>query len=445
MTAADGEVSAVSPSRSFTIRKEEPVLRTIFPPDNYAMTGARLPDTRFTWKTNLSGPLRFQISDTPDFSRPVIDEIAAGEAFQGRPLGDGRWYWRIVSGEGNLRTPERSFQVLPAMLQPPNLTSPTQRVLIRPGAATAFAWQPVEGANSYTFSLYSGNSADGKAVYSVPGIARNGIEIPLEKYPEGPYTWTVQAFANESAAGSRRSSPVSSARFDLRQFHPVRLDYPPPGTQYSGLNAQRRPDRVRWSPPENAVNVRFILSRNPDPLRGAPLMDIRNPPASIPLIQLPAGTYYWTIQAETRDGLNIGAPTPSSFQVLPISRLPAARLRRPENGYRLGPAQLRESQSITFAWDAVPGANTYILALYREEGGSRRLIRRWEPSARTSQTLDDLSLLENGSFIWQVEAINRAADGTIEQQGTPGENRFSLNLPPLQRNSAKDPGRVYGQ
>jgi hypothetical protein len=41
----------------------------------------------------------------------------------------------------------------------------------------------------------------------------------------------------------------------------------------------------------------------------------------------------------------------------------------------------------------------------------------------------DLSLLGNGgAFIWQVEALSRAADGSIEQRGTAGENRFTLDL-----------------
>jgi hypothetical protein len=99
---------------------------------------------------------------------------------------------------------------------------------------------------------------------------------------------------------------------------------------------------------------------------------------------------------------------------------------------------------VTFAWDAVPGANTYDLALYQEEGGERQLIRRWESSAQTSQTIE-LGLLGNGSFIWQVEARRLAADGSIEQRGTPGENHFTLDLPALPRKTAKNPGTVYGQ
>jgi hypothetical protein len=267
-TDREGAVSAVSPSRPFTVHAGKIVLQPTFPPDNYTVTKAELPDIRFTWKTNLSEPLRFQVSDTPDFSRLVIDEITRGESFRGRPLDDGKWYWRITAQAGtvNMRTPGRSFQVVP------------------------------------------------------PAVA------------------------------------------------PVPPPEPPP------------------------------------------------------------------------------RPTPAPAKVTPIPPLllPEALGRRPENGHVIGPGQLRESRIITFAWDPVPGADAYIFTLYKEEAGGRRLIQRWA-STRNSRPLYDLSLLENGSFIWQVEAVGQAEDGSVKQHGTVGENSFTVDIPVLRRNTANNPGIVYGQ
>jgi hypothetical protein len=262
-TGREGAVSDVSPSRPFIVHAGEIVLQLTFPPDNYTLTSAELSDTRFAWRTNLSQSLRFQISGTPDFSRPVIDEIAAGESWRGRSLDDGTWYWRITAGAGdvNVQTAGRSFQVVSP--SPP-----------RPLSAQA----------------------------SVPA----------------------------------RIAPV-----------------------------------------------------------------------------LPA-------------------------------LLPEALGRLPENGYVIGPARLRESRIITFAWDPVPGADAYIFTLYKEGEGSRRTIQRWT-SARNSRALYDLSLLENGSFIWQVEAVVQAADGSVRRHGKAGENRFTVDIPVLRRNTANNPGIMYGQ
>jgi hypothetical protein len=264
-TGGDGAVSAVSPPRPFTLHAGEIILQPTFPPDNYTVTNTELPDTRFSWRTNLEGSLRFQVSAAPDFSRPVIDEIAAGESFRGRPLDDGTWYWRITAQAGgvSMRTAGRSFRVVP------------------PAAA-------------------------------------------------------------------------------------VPPDEPPP----------------------------------PRP----------SPPAAV-------------------------APAPL---------LPEALGRLPENGYIIGPAQLRESRIITFAWDPVPGADAYIFTLYKAEAGGRRLIQRWA-SVRNTRPLYDLSLLENGSFIWQVEAVGQEADGSVKQHGTAGENSFTVDIPVLRRNTANSPGILYGR
>jgi hypothetical protein len=359
-TGRNGAISSISPSRPFTSTVGEMFLQPLFPPNNYVTTETRLPP--FTWRTNLGYPLRFQVSNTPDFSRLVIDEPAVGGRFPGPSLNPGRWYWRISAGAGNMQTDLRSFQIAqppPPVVTPPPVPAPAPRPAPAPQPAPAPAPRPVPAP---------------------------------------------------------------------RPLYPVILDYPPAGTEYSGARALREPDSIRWSSQDPAVNVRFVLSRSPDPLQGDILMDIQNPPVSIPLIALGEGMYYWTIQAQTRDGRNISARAPASFRVLPLPLLPAAGGRHPVDGYRIGPEQYWDPESLSFRWDAVPGANTYALTLYREEDGNRQLIRRWEDLTQPSHPLD-LSLLgDGGEFIWQVEARYRTEDGAIVQRGNIGENRFTLDL-----------------
>jgi hypothetical protein len=191
------------------------------------------------------------------------------------------------------------------------------------------------------------------------------------------------------------------------------------------------------------VNTRFILSRSAN-LQGA-LMNVPNPQSSVRLIPLSEGTYYWTVQGETNEGVNLSPASPASFRVGALALLPAARSLQPGNGFRIGPEELRISRTMSFSWAAVPGANRYILAVYREAGNGRQLIRRWDPSTQTSRMLDDLGFLGAGSFIWQVEAVNQGANGAIVQHGTAAENRFTIDLPALPRTSANDPGKIYGQ
>jgi hypothetical protein len=267
-TDSEGNVSAVSPSRAFTAAAGEVVLRPSFPPDNYSVDKEALPDTRFSWRTNLPGPLYFQVSGEADFSTLAINEPAPGGEFTPAALEEGRWHWRVVSQSGGAQaqTQARSFLVLPPEEPPP----PPPPV--------------------------------------VPAAA------PVERPPRPP---------------------------------------PPP-----------------------------------------------------PLLAEPLG-------------------------------------RLPSNGHRVGPEQLREFRSIRFSWNAVPGADSYVFVLYRDEGRTRRLIQRWA-SARNFHVLSDLTLLENGRFIWEVEAVNQSAGGPV-QRGRPGTNYFTVDIPPIRRQSANTPGAVYGR
>ncbi|GHT77866.1 hypothetical protein FACS1894130_03480 [Spirochaetia bacterium] len=350
-TGLDGKTSGTSPSRPFTIQQWEPVLRPTFPQDTYTTTAAALRDTRFTWKTNLSTPLRFQVSVTPDFARLEVDEAVAG-SFTGLSLGEGQWYWRVAAETGSLQTAARSLRVRQGLAAPERL-APAGPITVQADTATAFTWQDVDGADTYTLNLYIGDRSTGTPLRNIPFIRGSQVEIPLDQ--DGAYTWTVQAFVNARAGSTRLSSPLASAAFTVNTSAA-----PPPGV----------------------------------------------PPAAL---------------------------------------LPEPGNRRPLNGYTLGVAQLRTVRTIAFSWNAVPAANRYIVTLYRETAGGRQLVRRWEPSRQNSLVLDDLSILGNSGFIWQVEAMRVGADDMIEQRGTPGENRFTVNLPPLPRDTLKNPGKVYGQ
>ena len=122
------------------------------------------------------------------------------------------------------------------------------------------------------------------------------------------------------------------------------------------------------------------------------------------------------------------APQPQPAPPAPLPE-PARESRRPADGQRIEPDELRTNQRIDFSWAPVSGANAYIFSLSHQDTDERRQIIRTEPLEETGWTLNDLSVLEQGTFIWQVEAVNRNRDGTIERQGTVSENSFEVNIP----------------
>ena len=446
----DGTASPVSTVRSFTVMEGTEDIKTIYPPDGYTVSESLMQDLRFSWKPKAAGKAMFQVSAASDFSGLLINEPVSGEGWSGKSLPPGNYYWRIETG--TIRTPGKRLIVAP-MLPVPELLKVSagynpvsQILLLGMGTVPVFSWRPVAGAEFYNLKLYRGENAQGNPVYESPALRSPSLELSMNGYEEGSYTWTVQAFIAEGQLYSRRSSPVKTERFIFNRLKPVTLDYPEPGRNYSGMDAVRRPDTIRWSSTEPPANVRFILARNRD-LSGR-IMELSSPPAAIVLPQLGAGDYFWTIQARTaREGLDISASSPSWFRVLPIPPFPPPVNQETSSGASvIGPDDLRTDRTIGFSWDPVPNADGYIFSLYRKtNSGQKELITRTEIIKDTSFTITDLSTLGRGNFIWETEAVGGVRNGTIDQRGTVRENHFSIDLPPLRQNVQNDPGEMYGR
>jgi hypothetical protein len=259
---------------------------------------------------------------------------------------------------------------------------------------------------------------------------------------EGSAAWSpISSFRVEQSSQPEEAAPriVWPAPVLPEPVPPeIRLASPDDGVTVAGLAALRQQTAFRWDFSGDIKKTRFVLSRSPDPAR-RPEVEMQNPGQTVRLDRLPEGTWYWTVEAEAADGTAIRG-TPRVIQVLPIPLLPAPSGRAPADGYRIGIKELQPQWNIAFRWSAVQGANAYIFTLYQEAAGGRKQIIRREPENRTSWTLEDLSLLDNGTFIWQVEAVNIGRNNAVEQRGRAGENSFIMDVPlpgPVQLQDAK--------
>jgi hypothetical protein len=453
-TDVEGNDSALSPVWSFTVLEGGPVQRLVFPPDGYIIEAVMLPDMRFVWKTNLPYQTRFQLSGRADFSRTEIDEEANSESFQGRLLSDGTWYWRIQAKDPGGRVFETSPKtfIVESPLSSPVLVTPRAggRVAVQEGEPVLFSWEPLPGVEYYQLKLYHSGDQSG-AVYEDNQVEGTSRRVFMDAYPEGDYYWTVTGVTPEGALSIRRTSPLSKGAFVARKLHPVSLDYPGDGAELEGLKAYREPGMVRWSSQESIAASRFILSRNRD-FTGQPVVFINNPSRAIPLPQLREGDYYWTIRAETEDGLDISAKAPRLFRVLPMPPLPKAENRLPRDGTIITGEELRHTRQITFSWDAVPEASRYLFTIEHVETGN--IVVQRGPFPETACVLEDLTLLDLGTFIWRVEAVltrpvreRREEEETEEiiRRGESGENRLILDFILPDTPKLQKPGLLYGR
>jgi len=455
-TASNGTQSPISEVFSFTVAavavaeaepeaELEPVRQPDFPPNNYAIAESLLPDTRFTWKSDASSASRFQVSSSSSFSQLVVDERVSGNVFQGRTLPPGTYYWRITGAEPAQQTsaqqaPVRQFVVVSSLPVPALETpAPGGQLVLRSGDQFTLRWRPVPRAERYRVRIYSGTGLRRRTVYEQTTNTPT-LQVPASALANGTYYWTVEAFADGRANATQLTGLTKEEQFTVRKLQPLTLDSPDTDAEVSGTVV------LRWSTAETVGQSRFVISQNPNPLRGTPVLEIPNPGRAITLTpgQLKEGQYYWTVTAQTRDGLDISAVSPRRFRMAPHF-LPKPAVLSPADNMVIGPEELRANRSIIFNWEPVEGATAYIFTLSRETGQGRRQIVKTEPQQEPSWTLEDPQLLGEGDFVWQVEAVKQGAGTVIEERGEVGENNFRLNVPLPNQVQILETGTMYGK
>ncbi|MFP3043957.1 FecR family protein [Treponema primitia] len=403
-----------------------PVPRTLTPEEGreYQYRN-KFPAVRFQWTSSPEISFHLlDVADNPGFVSPALRELVQGGSgnimsITHTGLGKGRWYWRITpvftdEYEGNLAPSALSSFTI---TQNGNLKAP---VLLNPRSDTVlniagdrkdfyFSWQNEAEAGYYTLLISA--SADLNDPIITRRVMDNYTVYDAEEtiLGEGRYYWGVYQTDSNGAVSAISPSRSFTAIEETSILQPS----PPP----------EKPPAPVPPPPPAAPTL-----PPPEKPPAAAATQPSTPPSTPPAVAAPAKP---------------SSPPAAAVVSIPAPLLPEALGRQPENGYIIGPGQLRESRVITFVWEAVSGADAYIFTLHKEEAGSRRLIES-RTSAQNSYTLRDLSLLENGSFIWQVEAVTQAA-GDPAQRGTVGENSFTVDLPVMQRKTANNPGIIYGQ
>jgi len=325
-----------------------------------------LPKLYFQWSQaeDVSHYL-MEVDVTPEFRNPIIKKQTTVTSFADSSLGEGIWYWRVT----------------PVFAQ-------TGEGGGAPGGVSprTAAFRIVKSKEPQTSPLFT------------------QIEEKPAPAPEPP------------PAPARPSQPVR-----------VTLESPNQGITVPGLTALRQQTVFSWNSEEPVAKSRFVLSRNANPLRGKPEIEILDPNRTIRVDRLKEGVWYWTVEAKTPEGVDITAQSPRQLRVSPIPLLPTPEDRLPAEGHIVGIEELKKI-TLNFNWSAVPGANAYIFTLHQETDKGRRQITQTGPESRTSWTAD-IKTLGRGNFTWQVEAVNVGQNNVVEQRGSPGANSFVIDIP----------------
>lgn len=469
-TDKEGTESSYVAPRSFSAVEGQVVFGTLFPENEYRISETLMYDTKFTWKNNIKGDLTLQIARDILFSDIVVNKTYSGEitGVSGLDLEEGSYYWRIISPRISetmepMTSIPKVFHVQGLFPEPEGVKpadNESLRVLV--GADVPFSWEHVEGAEYYQVKLVS---SDGQVVYENPFSESNSVNLNSGDVPEGDLSWTIQAMATETPSSTRMTGLTARQSFHLIHLEPVTLVSPADNTEIDGVDAILSPGYVEWASKDSVTASYFILSRSKVALppyyagnknNRAVVVSMENPERTIRLPVLSPGTYWWTVVALTDGGIDISAQSPRSFRILPLPKLPSPVVSQPADGTVFDPDTMFHaflaggdaglSSLFTFAWQPVKDAEEYELRIYMvsEDGNTQVFSKKIEGNENTSFSLEDQSVLDEGEFVWTVEA-KRYFTGDVIQGGEVKETSFVIDLPSIPEFTPENPGVLYGQ
>jgi hypothetical protein len=393
------------------------------------------------------------VSRTPEFISPEINLQVQTTSYINSDIDAGTWYWRVqpvfsTAYEGEARYSQvSSFQVQPA----PVASAPAPAPVINDNSNIntpneAVQQQAAVEEEKKLEEVFTALLVETRQIWQEqqtqreqqPQLAQLTQQAQLEQGEQLQQTTQISAASQPRQENQpQKQTPQQPLR--------LRLISPENNVVIAGLTALRQPVVFRWATDEDVEFSRFVLSRRSNPLSGRPEIDIQNPGRAIPIPNLAEGVWYWTIEARSKDGSPITAASPRQIRVQPIPLLPTPGNRLPASGFVLGPEELRQREGIVFSWSRVEGANAYFVSIMKDGFPRKQQILQTDPIRELTYTFDDYSVFDDsGTFFWQVEAVSYR-DGIVEQRGTPGENRFVLDVPRPGRVKTKKTGVMYGQ
>lgn len=440
---------SVSDTREFFAMDSDVEQRTIFPPDNYLIAESRVVDTRFIWKTNLPFDSEFQISRDSRFrtSDIVYTEKTSATSVTGRQLPVGNYYWRIVTDVGGtkIQTAAKRVSIAPP-LAAPVLKGPTNgsRAILLPETPLEFSWNKVSDADYYQIKIFAPENPDA-ILYDRNFIeSKDGKividEVDMQDFEERGYSWTVQAFREETISSSRQSGYLTSGNFVLKKLTPIKLEYPATGQHFDGIEMVKNPDVLKWNSVYEGEPVEVVLYKNGVAKRNLVGTYSRRG-LSMKMPVLYEGAYYWTVKGTAEGDLDISSQETRMFTVGAIPKLSAATNLNPNNQV-FNTDYFRSNRTINLKWNSVKEASRYSVKVYDSKG---KIVTGQEYVVRgTSLVIEDLTAFQKGAYTWTVEAQSEY-NGALFQNGEIAKGGFEIDLPVLNKLKVNNGGKLYGK
>jgi hypothetical protein len=436
---AEGGAAVESEAVAFTVVADESV-RPVEPAQGESFVyRARPPIVRFSWQGGKSASsYLFELADEPSFASPLVARETSAPAIVLDSLEPGAYFFRAraVYAFGGLGSgapsQARGFEVRrQTSLDPARLLSPYEGEALSEFAARSglsFAWDRVDDAESYRFSLSA--NPDMRAPLVSETLRGTSYSYGGRLAP-GSYWWSVTAegYGLSSSSSPPRAFSVSPLSVLISPAEPA------DGAAFEEGAAARL--SFSWSARGDVAQGRYALEVSADPaFEGAPFARVEVAERRAELALPAPGPYNWRVAFIDPDGAVRAYGPARSFAVLPALAAPKLLSPAPASSFALVGAS-----SLEFAWTADPAARAYEWELLGPSGSTVARARVEGGSFQFSE----VGKLAPGSYSWLARPVSPGPSG--ERRGPAGQASFRLTevinsppAPPLPRASGLRPG-----
>ena len=430
---ASGTQAPLSETRSFLVQEQTARITLTSPRENYVYDGSTFANVPSAWTSDIQGSFQVDLSTNADFSvlyKQLRTSITNGN-FGSLPPSS--YFWRVLlvgtDGRTLLSSPTASFTVMPSLVAPAAVAPAAGEALklINP-VSLAFRWDGDPRTTYYDFALYQINKEGGHVLINrAQDLTVNEYTITdFRGLSVGSYAWEVRAHNPPGANVAAQQSPSTLTPFAIESLRlipaPV-LVAPASRQQIDGLSALKAGVGFSWDSPSATGTGLVEIAKDSSFTQELIQRSAPSAVTRITVLGLLPGTYYWQVKARTTDGLDAPPSSVNQFTVLPFPPLARPQSVSPGAGESV---VMWDKKTLSFSWSAIPDATSYSISLTEPTTG--RTVFTVPSLASTSYDYDDLRNLDEGEFVWSLQATQVDADGRLLRRSPLVTVKFTITL-----------------
>lgn len=357
-----------------------------------------------------------EVSSDSDFSKIISERGTLGKSIS-MELPQGNFYWRVKSIINSNSDPIYSsiqkFEITneepsksPNLLYPKSNDSIPESVVSINGLK--FIWTDVKGYKDYNLEI--ANNANFKDSKIINSIQSTSYQFK-DKVTSGNYFWRVIGITPSGKSGDPSKSNSFSIKalegniFSLNSVSSI-----------SKVKMQKEGLQLKWK--KLPIQGSYKIAIGKDSEVKNIVKTISSNVNQVVVNDLDLGSYFWKVSLVDDDENSLYVSESKSFSIFDTSG--------PIYPTKDQIINMSNKESIVFSWSAQSNIKNYTIQIYQLKGSKKVLIMQKSTSIN-SFLMDELSLLDEGRFVWQIIVENP----TSGEKNVEFSSNFSISLDPL--------------